>query len=223
MRDSRSASLSSFGWQGCRSAEQPHTQLFCHPDGLLCLASTEKHEDNPCVVCDHLMAICVSLRGWRRVLLCTHRLLETPHQRFQTDGEGLLGVSWGRKYLSGLWEIIWTFRADNYCDFLSLPEIHYGNTRLRRAVGDFLATAPGFGHQIEIAFKVCSYLFRHFDPSTSSVHNFSMPLLIKFDGKILIYIKFCIPKSILKLFGVYYFWGAGPSKPGLLAGSTPNA
>ena len=29
--------------------------------------------------------------------------------------------------------------------------------------------------------------------------------------KIMIYIEFCIQKSILRIFGVSYFWGAGPS------------
>ena len=77
---------------------------------------------------------------------------------------------------------------------------------------------------LHINIKVWSCLFGHFDPSPSNVHNLAMALSwAKFDGKIMIYIEFCIRKSILKFLGVSYFLGEGPPKSLLLAGPTPNA
>ena len=67
-------------------------------------------------------------------------------------------------------------------------------------------------------------LFNYFDPSTLNVHNLATPLnCTNFDGKIKIYIQFCIQQSILKNKG-WFIWGREASAPKYknLAGGTPN-
>ena len=58
----------------------------------------------------------------------------------------------------------------------------------------------------EIHMMVLPFDFDRFDPSPSNVHNLAMTLSwTKFDGKIMIYIEFCIWKNILNVLGVTYF------------------
>ena len=71
-----------------------------------------------------------------------------------------------------------------------------------------------------IYVKVWYCLFCHFDPSTSNAHNLAMSSSqTKFDDKIMIYIEFCIRKSILNLGGGALFLGVRPPKTLIFSGS----
>ena len=98
---------------------------------------------------------------------------------------------------------------------------HYGATLWSELFGERLCKSrveivsserrEGTSGNLFTILKVWSCLFCRFAPSPSSVHNLAMTLSwTKFDGKIMIYIEFCIRKSILKFLGVSYFWGQAP-------------